>query len=636
MSGVFGVCSGDETNAQTDRLTAMTAAMTHRSWYQVDTHVAPHAALGRVGIGVFNRCPQPACDGDLVVFFTGELYDAAPLRRELETQGVVFQTDTFEELTLRLYQAHGVGFVNRLHGPFVTCIWDGTTQTLWLVNDRLGRYQTFYAHYGGRLVFAPELKAFACDRGFEKRLDLAAAAECLRFQRLLGDKTFFEGVKILPYASILRYDARADALTLTRYWDYDHIPAPPPSVTFEDAVAETARLLRAAMDRLLDGGLRPGLYLSGGLDSRLALGLATEGGRCVTTVNFGQRQSTDVIYARQLADRAGSVHYYFEFTDGRWVEANAPFHLALTEGLHNWVHMHGITTLPAMRGTIDFNLTGWAGDEFLAPRPYELMPPMAHSMDDVAWETHLFHAMSGVMSWPGFLEAEARLLFTDAYAGLNELAFESLRREACAYLKFSPERRLNYWQAWNHTTRLTHNYANFMRSHIEMRYPFGDYPLIDFVLGLPLEMRLGGRLQAAVINREMPHLAMVPYASNSVPITDRRWYVLAHKVARKAGKLVRRYVGGDATETVVLYADYEEWLRTDLRAWSERLLFDERTLARGIFNPDLVRSLWARHLAGHELHTIGRLAPLMSFEMMMRLLFDGDPAPVAAGVEGVV
>ncbi|MCZ7547436.1 MAG: asparagine synthase C-terminal domain-containing protein [Anaerolineae bacterium] len=231
------------------------------------------------------------------------------------------------------------------------------------------------------------------------------------------------------------------------------------------------------------------------MDSRLILGLAAQRGRCVSTVTFGQRQSTDVIYARALAEKAGSDHHYFEFTDGNWVREHAPFHLALTEGLHSWVHMHGISTLPHLRGTIDCNLTGWAGDEFIAPRPYELMPDMAEPVDETTWHTRMYHAMCQLFAWPGFQEGEARLLFTDAYAHLNDLAFDSLRQELRCYEKYRPELRLNYWQAWHHTVRLTHNYASFMRSHLELRYPFADYAVLDFVLGLPLAMRIRGRLQ---------------------------------------------------------------------------------------------------------------------------------------------
>jgi len=65
-------------------------------------------------------------------------------------------------------------------------------------------------------------------------------------------------------------------------------------------------------------------------------------------------------------------------------------------------------------------------------------------------------------------------------------------------------------------------------------------------------------------------------------------------------------------------------LRTDLKAWGEALLFDRRTLERGIFDADCLRWLWARHQSGTEPHTIGKIAPIMTHEMMLRRLYEKD------------
>ena len=65
-------------------------------------------------------------------------------------------------------------------------------------------------------------------------------------------------------------------------------------------------------------------------------------------------------------------------------------------------------------------------------------------------------------------------------------------------------------------------------------------------------------------------------------------------------------------------------MRTDLKAWGEALLFDRRTLERGIFDADCLRWLWARHQSGTEPHTIGKIAPIMTHEMMLRRLYEKD------------
>jgi asparagine synthase (glutamine-hydrolysing) len=74
-------------------------------------------------------------------------------------------------------------------------------------------------------------------------------------------------------------------------------------------------------------------------------------------------------------------------------------------------------------------------------------------------------------------------------------------------------------------------------------------------------------------------------------------------------------------ERSLLYADYENYLRRGLRPWA-RASFDPKTEARGLFDPQFVRSVMARHQSGLETNTIGKIAPLITYEMMLRQLVD--------------
>jgi asparagine synthase (glutamine-hydrolysing) len=71
-----------------------------------------------------------------------------------------------------------------------------------------------------------------------------------------------------------------------------------------------------------------------------------------------------------------------------------------------------------------------------------------------------------------------------------------------------------------------------------------------------------------------------------------------------------------------LYADYENYIRNGLRDWTEGILFDPRTAERGIFNPDFLHTLMNRHLSRLEEWTIGKIAPVMTYEMMLRRFCD--------------
>jgi asparagine synthase (glutamine-hydrolysing) len=213
-----------------------------------------------------------------------------------------------------------------------------------LVNDRFGLYPLYFSRIGDAFAFAPEIKGVLCAPNVARRLNQTAIAEYTRFQQLLGDKTWFEDVTLLPPASLLRYRPHDGQLTLERYWDWDAI-GHQPAIDFDEAVDECIRLFQRAVDEMARPPRRVGVYLSGGLDGRTILGFLDQQAPPVTTITYGAPGCRDVVYAAELARRAGSRHHWFPLHDGRWILEQAPLHLALTR-MHSWMHAHGMSTLP--------------------------------------------------------------------------------------------------------------------------------------------------------------------------------------------------------------------------------------------------------------------------------------------------
>jgi asparagine synthase (glutamine-hydrolysing) len=554
-----------------------------------------------------------------MVFLSGEFYRTERLRRELEAEGHLLRDDSDLELALRLYQEKGGQFIHDLEGAFVLTIWNRSRQQLIIANDRFGLYPLYYTHYDGRLIFAPEMKGILCDPHFCRELDLTALAEYMRFQQLLGGKTFFEGIELLPNASLLRYEIRTDCLTIEPYWDFSEIPEV--RVTFEEALEEIGRLLRRVVNRLASGPYRVGVYLSGGLDSRTILGLIDRKHSPVVSITYGQRDCRDVVYAEGIARRLGSDHHWFEFKNGEWVREWADFHLELTEGFHSWIHSHGVSTLPRAREIVDVNLTGWAFDTSVGGHWWN--PPLTCAPNDAAFNDYFFHLYNQEYTWPGIDDAEERFLYADAfYPQIQGLAVDSFANEVTRFDKHDYPRRAEFFNQVNHNGRFTYYHLVFARSHIEVRCPACDYQLFDFVCSIPLTLRANRRMEKAIVNREVPDLAMVSYAKDGLLLTDRWLPWVAHALTHKLKNRFNRHLYPVFRQFHTLYADYESYLRADLRAWARDILFDKRTLERGIFNPQFIRSIWERHQSGKELHTIGKIAPIMTYEMMLRRFYD--------------
>jgi asparagine synthase (glutamine-hydrolysing) len=518
------------------------------------------------------------------------------------------------------YMAYGVEFINRLEGAFHCAILDQDRSELIIANDRFGLRPLYWTHYLGRLAFAPEVKALLLDPALNKTLDLTAVAEYMRFQHLLGEKTFFEGVSLLDGAFLLRYSLVEKKVTVSKYWSFSDISSIDTKPAYADLVREAARLFEGAVE-MMSRSERVGLYLSGGLDSRLIAGCLAKKGVSFSTITYGDKESADVTLAGRVASLVGSDHHYYDLVNGKWVLEYAGLHLDLTEGFHSWIHAHGISTLGRVRDFLQINLTGWAVDTGLGGHYWD--PLLNQATDELSYVCYLYSLYNQQYTWPGLTEAEEAALYTEAYRSrMRGLAFDSFCRENIKLEAFPFEQRAEYFHMLNHNRRLTQNYIVFNSSHFENRFPGCDYPLFDFIFSFPLAWRPNRQLEKDVIEHVDRRLALIPSAKDGLLFTRRRGRRIAHHIVTRLKQRTNRHVAPIFWQPVSLYADYENWLRHELKDWAIGLLLDGRLESRGMFNMDLVRSLLNRHFSGRELHTIGKIAPLMTLEMMMRAYFD--------------
>ena len=632
MSGVFAYASRSSRELPLAVAQRMGATLRHQPHLRVDVAAAgPMVALGRIGLGLINPTPRPARSGDgqVQLCLSGEFYHQSAARAKL---GVTGDAD----LALATYLRDGPEGLTAIDGAFAMIVWDARADELLVVNDRYGLYPHYYAHTSGGFVLGPEIKSVVSAPGVPRRLDRTALAQYVRFQQLLGQRTWLEAVSLLPPASLARYRVTDDQLTITRYWDWDRI-ALQPSVSPDEAADECGRLLQRAVDAMSGPPLRRGVYLSGGLDSRTILGLLKDRGP-VTTVTYGAPECRDVVYAAELARRAGSQHRWYPLTDGRWVLDHAKLHLALTEGMHSWMHAHGLSTLADARTMIDVNLSGWDGGTILGGYLDDYEPDRAyrHAPSEPDLVQRLYDAFCRSLTWPGLREAEAHTLFSGRDGSeMPRLAFESFRDELGRTRHYSADRRADYFYVQQHVLRSTVNQIVFSRAAFEVRCPFFDYDFLSFVYSLPEPIRATPALHRAVITRRLPHLARVPHERNDRLPHESRLLRYSHALLQRGKNRIHRHLLPVFPPRPRLYADYEQYLRTDLRAWAEDILFAPRTADRGLFDQTAVRALWARHQRGDELWTIGKIAPLITIELVVRALLDEPVATQTAGPVGV-
>ena len=615
MSGVFGVVDPNQKLNVRKMADRMASSMTHRDWYETDVYhdEQVNLAVGRIGIGIFNTGSQPSVNesGDRILFMSGEIYNLKELNNGNDE-------GTQERIVLGLYEQLGEQIVSRLNGIFIIAIIDLKINKLIFFNDRFGLYPLFHTSHGGKFIFAPEIKGILCDEDIPKKIDFTALAQYVRFQQLLGVRTFFEDIQLLPPASVMTCDLATGSYSSKQYWTFNEISFTP-QISFDEAIEESARLLDLSVKKCANGDLRPGVYLSGGLDSRTILGLIDR--RPVATITYGRQDCRDVNFANRLAKKARSEHYVIDFPNGDWVEDYFDFHLELTEGFHSWIHSHGISTLPLARDVMDVNLSGLGGGTIMGKHFIE--PRLTNAVDDLALTSYFFYKYNQKYTWPSITEAEEQLLFTSPVKSqVQGLAYESFCEELEPYLDFRPDVRSEYFHLRNHEWRFIANYVTFSRSHIEVRVPFYDYDLFDFMHSLPAYYRKDQRIFRPVMQKMLPELTYIPYENDEFLPTTNSFIRNTHASMVKIKRRFNRHVWNIFPEYYTLYADYENYLRNELREWAENIMYDQQTAARDIFEPRYLHTLMNRHLSGMEEATIGKIAPLITYEKMLRRYYD--------------
>lgn len=213
---------------------------------------------------------MPMCNEDRTVWITynGEIYNFAELRSELENKGHRFISHTDTEVIIHLYEQEGPDCVKRLNGMFAFAICDlrSATPTLFMARDHFGVKPFYYFHDGRRFAFASEVKALLHVPEIEAELDAESLHQYLTFLWVPDPKTMFRRILKLPaghYATLRNGD-----LKLTEYWDLTFPAANQTYTRSEDDLAEEVReRFRRSVEAQMISDVPIGAFLSAGLDS---------------------------------------------------------------------------------------------------------------------------------------------------------------------------------------------------------------------------------------------------------------------------------------------------------------------------------------------------------------------------------
>src|SRR5262245_13536958 len=312
IAGRFNFRSG----APVDRLLIrqMCDLLAHRGPDGSGEHTAGAVGLGHRRLAIIDLTPTGAqpmtLDGQLWITFNGEIYNFLELRRELETRGHQFRSQSDTEVILAAYREWGVESLSRLRGMFAFAIWDGANRTMFLARDRLGKKPLHYWLDRDGLAFASEPKAFLADDGFEVCPDPLALSSYLSLQYVPAPMSAFKDVQKLPPAHYLL--VRDGKIVVERYWRLRYRPKR--NISEGEAIEETLARLREATRLRLISDVPLGAFLSGGVDSGTIVALMSEEGSGPVktfSIGFEEPEYNELQHARVVAERYRTDHHEF-------------------------------------------------------------------------------------------------------------------------------------------------------------------------------------------------------------------------------------------------------------------------------------------------------------------------------------
>ena len=309
----------------------MMGAMQHRGPDEDGILAVPFAALGMRRLSIIDlpggRQPVFNEAENLAVVFNGEIYNFRQLRQTLESRGHAFRTHSDTEAIVHAYEEWGEECVRELRGMFAFAVWDArdggppdargsaSCARIFLARDRLGIKPLYYAVADGTFLFSSEGRSLLASERMEARLSPSSLEAYLTFGSIAEPATLVDGVFSLPPGHCFSFVANAppEKPSPKPYWNYSD------AVRGQDGaqpktVGEAAKLLRPLLEETVSAHLIAdvplGVFLSSGLDSTalVALGSRFQSDLHTFTVAFPEQRFSEAKISRETAKRFKTRH----------------------------------------------------------------------------------------------------------------------------------------------------------------------------------------------------------------------------------------------------------------------------------------------------------------------------------------
>jgi asparagine synthase (glutamine-hydrolysing) len=575
-----------------------------------------HRRLSIIDLSEAANQPMTDSSGRYIISFNGEIYNFREIKAQLKDYP--FKTHSDTEVILAAFGAWGQGCLARLKGQFAFALWDRIEKRLFMARDRLGE-KPFYYHLGhDRLIFASELRALLESGLVPRRISRAGLLDYLVMESVRSPRTLVEDVYQLP-AGHFAWVSQSGEFRMQRYWNI----LTPSFKAVPQTYAEACRGVRERLIRAIEGQMVSdvplGVFLSGGIDSSAITGLmARHSDEPITTftIAFDERDFDESCYAQEVARRFNTLHHVVHLKPATLMDELPNYFASVDAPSGDGPNMY-VVAKAAKEAGLTVALSGIGGDELFCGYKYfkwywTYVKCSAFFRLPVKGRK-LLASLGTVMRREGSNRKMQRILLMgerDA-EGFYELVRSAyLLEEALAMLSarwLPPEANLPNLVYFSDLDRATFSslpilsqysaleFTNYtanvllkdadslaMASAVEVRVPFCDHELVEYVLSVPDRFKY--------------------------PVTPKRLLIDALDGLLPESIVNRPKMG--------FAFPWESWIKGELRGFCEDAI---RSVGeRGLFDPAKVDGMWRSFLAQEGGGGWSRIWLLVALEQWLR------------------
>lgn len=520
MCGIAGIIDTTSSNQNFDLVRKMIDKLGHRGPDYQDTvsdenlAILGHSRLAIIDLAPASNQPMYSSDGRFILVFNGEIYNFEELKKELKFYPFKSHSDT--EVIIASYIKWGKECTSKFNGMFAFAIWDKQEKELFCSRDRFGIKPFYFYKSFNTFIFSSEIRALAACPAVETALDPLRLPEYLESQTVSAPNTILKNIFVLePGTSI---SLKKGQLVKKTYWKPDNFFSQNDD-SYDAACKNIKNLFMESVERQMIADVSLGAFLSGGIDSSgVVAAMSSVSSKRIKTisVNFDEKKFSEERYSDLISKKFNTDHYKISMTANDLLDY-------LPEALESIDHPtgDGINTYIVSKATkergINVALSGLGGDELFAG--YNVFNRM-NTIRRLSWLRKIPNSAKGpISSAASMLPSGPHVQKTLDLFNLNNFTFEnvySIMRRVIPHLEIKSLLDVSNLTQSEHSHKLidgdifdlkdSKNFLSMvskaemssymvntllrdsdqmsMSSSLELRVPFLDHKLVEYVLSV--------------------------------------------------------------------------------------------------------------------------------------------------------